>query len=172
MSTFFARARGLRVTFASLAVLASTTVLSAQSPPATKTVRVGDIVIDAAFTRQPPKGARVAGGYMTISNSGSTPDRLIGGSAPFAKRFEVHEMSMDGGMMKMRELPKGLEIKPGEKVELKPGGYHVMFMDLIEAPAPGKPLKAKLRFETAGEVEIELVVQPAAGGAAKPHAHH
>jgi periplasmic copper chaperone A len=141
-------------------------------PTTSAPIKAGDLTIAGAFTREPPKGARVAGGFLTISNGGSTSDRLIGGSAVFAKRFEVHEMAMEGGMMKMRELPSGLEIKPGEKVELKPGGYHVMFMDLTDAPAAGKPVKVKLRFEKAGDVEVEFVVVAPGTGAPKTQHQH
>ena len=75
------------------------------------------------------RGAQVAGGYLKITNNGNEADRLIGGSAASPARFEVHEMAMESGVMKMRQV-NGLEIKPGETVELKPGGMHVMFMDL------------------------------------------
>jgi hypothetical protein len=63
---------------------------------------------------------------MTITNTGNQPDRLVGGALPQAGTFQVHEMKTEGGVMKMREVPGGLEIKPGQKIELKPGGYHVM----------------------------------------------
>jgi periplasmic copper chaperone A len=166
--------RGARTAFLTLAVIASTMKLAAAQSPATQSpaTKAGDITIAGAFTREPPNGARVAGGFMTITNAGPMPDRLIGGNAAFAKRFEVHEMAMDGGMMKMRELPKGLEIKPGEKVDLRPGGYHVMFLDLTEAPVAGKPLKVKLRFEKAGEVEIDFAVVPMGAGAPKSQHQH
>ena len=82
---------------------------------------VGNIQIGNPWTRATPKGADVAGGYMKITNKGSVPDSLIGGSSAAADRFEVHEMSMVDGVMKMRPLAKGLEVKPGETVELKPG---------------------------------------------------
>src|SRR3954447_3318539 len=82
----------------------------------------GTLKIEAPWVRATPAGAKVAGGYMTIMNSGAEPDRLIGGTLPQAGRFEVHEMKMDGAMMQMRPLPGGLEIGPGQKVELKPSG--------------------------------------------------
>ncbi len=86
---------------------------------------VGAIKIDHPWARATPKGASVAGGYMKITNTGTTPDRLVGGTVEVAKRFEVHEMSMDGGVMKMREVAQGLDIAPGATVELKPGGFHI-----------------------------------------------
>ena len=102
---------------------------------------------------------------MKITNNGKEPDRLIGGTVPFASRFEVHEMAVEGGMMKMRQLSKGLEIKPGETVELKPGGYHVMFMDLTSGLKEGEAMKGTLVFEKAGTVEVEYRVGPIGGGA-------
>lgn len=142
----------------------------AQTPSAA-IIKAGDLVISAPSVRQPPKGARVAGGFMKITNTGTIPDRLVDGSAGFAKRFEVHEMAMDGGVMKMRELPKGLEIKPGETVELKPGGFHLMFLDVTNAPTPGTSAKVKLRFERAGEIEIDMFVTPAAAAVPGDHKH-
>ena len=112
----------IRVSLIAAAVCA---VLSA-TPALADDVTVGGLKIFAPWTRATPKGAAVGGGYMTITNTGSAPDRLIGGAADIAARFEVHEMSMDNGVMKMRELANGLEIKPGEKVELKPGSYHCL----------------------------------------------
>src|ERR1043166_1341934 len=81
--------------------------------------KAGALVIDHPWTRATPKSAKVAGGYLKITNTGSTPDRLTGGSADVSRNFEVHAMSMDGGVMKMRELKNGLEIPPGATVELK-----------------------------------------------------
>jgi periplasmic copper chaperone A len=127
--------------------------------------------------REPPDGARVAGGFLRITNTGTQPDRLVSGAVPFAKRLEVHEMSMDAGVMKMRELAQGLEIKPGQTVELKPGGLHVMFMDITERPKAGERRKTTLVFEKAGSVEVDIAVvargqtMPDAKPAAKAHQH-
>ena len=100
--------------------------------------KLGSLVIDHPWSRATPKGASVAGGYMKITNTGTTPDRLVGGSTDVAKRFEIHEMSMDGGVMKMRELSNGLEIPPGASVELKPGSYHVMLQNLARQLHQGR----------------------------------
>ncbi len=135
---------------------------------------VGSIKIGHPWARATPKGASVAGGYLKITNTGKEPDRLIGGSVAFAGRFEVHEMSHEGGVMKMRHLPKGLEIKPGETVELKPGSYHLMFMDLKQplvkdqTPRP----KGTLVFEKAGSVEVEYAVEAIGGSPKGGHHHH
>ena len=132
--------------------------------------KLGSLVIDHPWSRATPKGASVAGGYMKITNTGTAPDRLVGGSTDVAKRFEIHEMSMDGGVMKMRELSNGLEIPAGASVELKPGSYHVMLQNLARQLTKGERVKASLTFEKAGKVEIEFTVE-AVGGAPKEHKH-
>jgi copper(I)-binding protein len=124
----------------------------------------GSLAIAHPWTRATPKSATVAGGYLKITNSGSTADRLTGGSAEVSRRFEVHEMSMDGGVMKMRELKNGLEIPPGATVELKPGSYHIMMMNLSRPLAKGEKVKGSLTFEKAGKVDVEFTVE-AMGGA-------
>jgi uncharacterized protein YcnI len=141
--------------------------------PASNVFKAGSLTIEAPWARATPGGAQVAGAFMKIINSGTEPDRLIGGTVPFASRFEVHEMAMDGGVMKMREV-KGLEIKPGETVELKPGGYHVMFMDLKSGLKEGETVKGTLVFEKAGKVDVEFRVGPIGGGAPAGggHSHH
>jgi copper(I)-binding protein len=125
--------------------------------------KAGSLVIDHPWTRATPKGAKVAGGYLKITNTGSAPDRLIGGSADVSNKFEVHEMSMDGGVMKMRELKNGLEIPPGATVALKPGSYHIMMMNLSHPLAKGDKVKASLSFEKAGKVDVVFAVEAIGG---------
>ena len=131
--------------------------------------KVGSIEIKHPWARATPKGAAVGGGYMTITNTGTTPDRLVGFSSPAAGKFEIHEMKMDDGVMKMRPLAGDLEIKPGQTVEFKPGGYHLMFMGLKQPFEQGKRIKGTLTFEKAGTVEVEYAVQ--AIGAPAPMDH-
>jgi hypothetical protein len=131
--------------------------------------RVGDLVIEAPWSRATPQGAPVAGGFMRITNTGATPDRLVGGSAAIAGRFEVHEMATVDGVMRMRPLADGLEIAPGATVELRPGGLHVMFMELRGPLREGVPVRGTLRFERAGSVEVEYRVAPL--GATQPGRH-
>jgi copper(I)-binding protein len=127
----------------------------------------GSLEIARPWSRATPKGATVGAGYMRISNKGTTPDRLVGGSTDAAAGFEIHEMTMEGGVAKMRPLKGGLEIKPGETVELKPGSYHIMFVDLGKQLAAGDRVKATLTFEKAGAVGVEFDVL--AMGAAPRH---
>ena len=125
----------------------------------------GTLQLIDPWTRQTPPGARVAGGYVTIVNEGDTADRLTGGSAPFAGRVEIHTMSVEDGVMRMAKLPDGLAVAPGETVELKPGGLHIMFMDLITPPREGEPVEVTLTFEKAGPVRLTLPVAPIGAGA-------
>jgi copper(I)-binding protein len=149
------------------AVLAALAVLPAQAADVT----VGSLKISAPWARATPKGASVGGGYMTITNTGTEPDRLVGGSTDIAKSFQVHEMKMDGGVMKMRELAGGLEIKPGQTVTLDPSGYHVMFVGLKDQLKQGGHFKATLQFAKAGKVDVDFAVEgigAKTGGGAMP----
>ena len=101
--------------------------------PAPAAAQPATMVIDNAWSRATPPGATVGAGYFTVTNNGSAPDRLIGVTSAVADHAEVHEMTMKDGVMKMRPLAHGIEIKPGETVQLKPGGNHVMMFGLIFA---------------------------------------
>ena len=161
------------LTAASLLLLAQAPALRAQqAPPA-------PIEIAKAWSRATPGGAQVGAGYLALTNRGAEPDRLIGGSTEMAARIEVHEMSMDNGVMKMRELAGGLEVKPGQTVTLRPGGHHLMLMGLKRGLKEGERFKAQLEFAKAGKTEVEFVVQgmgaaaaPGAAPAPAGHNHH
>ncbi len=132
--------------------------------------KLGALEIGHPWTRATPKGATLAAGYMKITNTGQETDRLVGGSADFAARLEIHEMAMEGGGMKMRPLPAGIEIKPGQTIELKPGGYHLMFPGLKQQLDKGQKVKGTLRFEKAGSVDVEYAVEAMGGeGAHQGH---
>lgn len=154
---------------ATLASLVVVTALSAAGAAA-QDVTAGSLVISQPWSRATAPSAKVGAGYMTITNKGTTPDRLVGGSLPQAGRFEIHEMTMADGVMKMRPLDNGLEIKPGETVKLAPGGFHVMFMNLKEPLKQGETLKGELKFEKAGTVAVEYAVGAIA--AQSPDAKH
>ena len=130
----------------------------------------GPLKIEQPWTRATPAGAKVAGGYVAVTNTGATPDRLLGGSSEIAGKVEIHEMAMNNGVMNMRGLPDGVELKPGAKLELKPGGYHIMFMDLKRQLKEGEKVKGTLSFEKAGAVPVEFSVQSV--GARAPAAAH
>jgi hypothetical protein len=121
--------------------------------------KAGSIDIADPWSRATPKGANVAAGYLKMTNNGTAPDRLISGSSDIAPTFEVHEMSMENGVAKMRPVKGGLEIKPGETVELKPGSFHIMFVGLKKPLEPGEHVKGTLVFEKAGSVSVEFDVR-------------
>jgi len=152
----------------SLGLLAA---VPAIGPALAQDYQVGPIRIEAPWIRATPAGAQVAGGYMKIENTGKEADRLVGGSTAIAGKFEVHEMSMVGTVMKMRELDKGLEVPAGGSVELKPGSYHLMLMDLKAQAKAGDRIKGTLVFEKAGKVDVEYTVRGAAGGAGGQSGH-
>src|SRR5262249_15996461 len=142
---------------------------------ADKSYQVGLLVIEAPWARATPGGAQVGGAYLKITTTRAEPERLLGGTLPIAAAVEVHAMSVTDGVMKMRKLETGLEIKPGQTVELKPGGYHLMFTGLRQALQQGQPIKGTLQFEKAGSVEVEYRVEPIGArpgeGAKKEHLH-
>ena len=143
-----------RTTFIVAAVFAAWAAMPAQA----EDVTVGSLKISAPWARATPKGASVGSGDMKITNTGTAPDRLVGGSTDVSRRFEVHEMKMDGGVMKMRPVANGIEIKPGQAVELNPGGYHVMFVGLKKQLTQGDHFKATLEFAKAGKVDVDFAV--------------
>jgi len=129
---------------------------------------VGAIHIGETWARATPKGASAAAGYLTVTNNGSTPDRLSCVSSDASAKCQIHGMTMENGVMKMRPVEGGLEIKPGETVRLKPASVHVMFLDLKHPLEAGKTLGATLQFEKAGTVQVEFPI--AAIGARAPGA--
>ena len=132
-----------------MAALAMLSCLIA-APARAEEVKAGDLVITQAWTRATPGGARIGGGYLTIENKGAAPDRLIGGSADFAGKIEVHEMAMNNGVMTMRPLDKGLAIEPGKTANASPIGFDPgidtkAFLKLVPAKLAGPGLIANHR---------------------------
>jgi periplasmic copper chaperone A len=134
--------------------------------------RLGDLAIGHPWTRATPPSAKVAGGYLKITNKGATPDRLLSAEFTGSSTTEVHEMAHEGGVMTMRELPRGIEIKPGETVELKPGGFHLMFIDLKAGLKEKERPKGVLVFEKAGRIEVEFAVETMGARSGGGHDHH
>ncbi|MBE1706875.1 MULTISPECIES: copper chaperone PCu(A)C [Mesorhizobium] len=148
------------------AVLALAIMLAGAQSVLAHEFKVGDIEIGHPWSRATPAGAKVAGGYFTITNNGSAPDRLLSISSDISDKAELHEMGVKDGVMTMRPVVGGLEIPAGGKVVLGPGSYHVMFMDLKQPPKQGEMFAATLTFEKAGTVTIKFAVQ--AMGSAAP----
>lgn len=126
--------------------------------------KAGDLDINHPWSRATPQGAAVAAGYLSVTNNGSTPDRLVSVTAEIAERAEIHEMSVDSaGVMKMQALPDGLDIPAAGKVELKPGSFHIMFLGLKNPVKQGDMFKGTLTFEKAGTVAVEFKAEAMSG---------
>lgn len=148
----------------------------ASSPALAADVAVGDIVVHQPWSRATPGGAQVGGGYLTVENKGSAPDSLTGGTFAASTGFELHTMTTDGGVMKMRSAGP-VEIPPGKSVTLDPSGLHIMFTGLKHGLRKGDTVPGTLTFEHAGTARVDFAVGGIAdkgpGGAAAPaHAGH
>ena len=112
-----------------------------------------------AWASPTPGGAQVSAGYLTIVNGAEAADTLVSATSPRAASVEVHEMSMDGAVMRMRQVAGGLAIPSGGEVSLAPGGNHLMFMGVTQPFAEGESIPVTLTFANAGAVEVQLPVQ-------------
>ena len=132
-----------------------------------KTVTTNAIKIEDAYTRATVPGQQVAGGFMKIENKGAA-DQLISASSPVAGEVQLHEMAMDGNVMKMRQV-KDISVPAGGAVELKPGGLHLMFMNIKAPLTAGESVPVKLKFAKAGEVEVKMPVNAMGNPGAMKH---
>ena len=133
--------------------------------------KLGALDIGHPWTRATPAGADVAGGFLTIDNSGSTPDRLLSVTVAGVAHCQIHEMSMANGTMKMRPLEGGLEIPAKSSVELKPGAFHIMMMGLKAPFTAGTKIPGTLTFEKAGTIDVEFKVEEIGATPAPMHNH-
>lgn len=145
--------------------------------------QAGSLKVAHPWARVTVPGQQVGGAFLSVNNTGSTADRLVGASSPAAERVEMHTMAMDANnVMKMREVP-AVELPAGQTVELQPStAYHLMLVNLKAPLKQGDRVPLTLRFEKAGELQVSLLVQAAtpspvkpplesASGAAPPHQH-
>jgi len=137
--------------------------------------KVGELHIGHPYARSTPPGAKAGGAYLSIDNKGKAADKLLRASSPRAGSVELHTMSMEGNIMRMRQVP-AIEVAPGTVVKLAPGGLHVMLQDLKQSLSKGDRFPMTLVFERAGEVKVDIVVEDApanaAHGAAAPAEAH
>ena len=131
----------------------------------------GDIEVHHPYSDETIPGSSVADGFMTIINHGKAADRLLSVTSPASDNIMIHEMKMEGDVMKMRALPDGIEIPAGGEVKLKHGGLHIMFMNPKQSFDQGDMVKATLTFEKAGPIDIEFMVEPKDTGEAEQHVH-
>lgn len=131
---------------------------AAEQPAGGPVVTIGDLEITGAFSRATLPNAPVGAGYLTITNKGTADDTLVSATSPVAGMTQIHQMKMEGDVMKMSEIGEGLVIPAGATVTLAPGGFHIMFMQLKEALVEGSKVPLTLTFATAGTVDVELAV--------------
>lgn len=135
--------------------------MAATNPGGFEAVTVGDLELTAGFTKAMLPGQPVGGGFVTITNKGASDDRLVSATSDRAGEVQLHEMAMQGDVMKMRQLPDGIPVPAGQTVELVPGGLHLMFFKVAEPFQQGQSVKVTLTFEKAGNVDVVLPVGPA-----------
>ncbi len=118
---------------------------------------LGSLTIGHPYARPTVPGQSVGGGFLSIANKGAD-DRLLSATSAAAKSVEMHSMSMDGDVMRMRQVD-AIALPAGKTVDLKPGALHLMFMGLKAPLKPGDTLPVTLKFEKAGEVKVTVNVQ-------------
>lgn len=155
--------------FRKTSLLVALAAASAFSAGAAQPAKTGGIAIEQAWTRATPPNAPVAGGFLTIRNSGDRADRLVSVTSPDANSVEIHQMTMEDEVMRMRKLADGLPIDARSVVMLKPGGYHLMFIGPKRPIVEGGTVTATLRFEKAGTREVRFDVRALGSSGAKPH---
>jgi copper(I)-binding protein len=144
------------------ALLVATVGFSMTTTAQAQNAKVGSVQIENAYTRATVPGQQVAGGFMKIENKGPA-DQLISASSPVAGEVQLHEMAMEGNVMRMRQV-KEVVVPAGAIVELKPGGLHLMFMNIKAPLTAGEAVPVKLKFAKAGEVEVKMPVNVIGGG--------
>ena len=123
--------------------------------------------IENAWVRATPPGAKTGAGYLVIHNKSASPDRLVGAESAVAARVETHTHIKEGEVMRMREVKEGFGIPANGSFELKPGGPHLMFMDIRKPFKEGEKIPVTLKFEKAGAIPVEFPVGRM-GGMAHP----
>ncbi|MDB5648824.1 MAG: hypothetical protein JWL62_344 [Hyphomicrobiales bacterium] len=143
--------------------------LKVSAPPAKAQANVaitlGPIRIEKAWARATPGGSTIGGAYLKVTNTGAVADKLVSGETGISDRFELHDMSMTDGVMQMRPVADGITLAPGQIVELRPGGLHVMLVGLKQPLKAGENFSAVLKFEKAGTISVPFAVQPIGAGA-------
>lgn len=163
--------RGLKSPAPALTVATASAGSSVAAGEKAAAAQAQGLALTGAWTRATPAGAKVAGAYVSVANSGPKADVLLGGKFDVADKVEVHDMTMTDGVMRMRLLDKGLEVPAGGAVELRPGGLHIMLMGLKQPLKQGEPITGVLTFRDAGDVAVTLPVEAAGSpgpGAGKP----
>ncbi|WP_230781680.1 copper chaperone PCu(A)C [Sphingomonas sp. Leaf37] len=133
-------------------------VAALAAPASAQIARQGSITAVDPWSRATSPRASIGAGYLTLRNTGAQADRLVSATSPRAAKVEIHTMSLDDGIMRMRPLPNGLEVPAGGEASLAPGGHHIMLIGLKSPLKAGERIPATLRFARAGDVRIQFKV--------------
>ncbi len=155
----------------SIRIMLAATALVAAPPLLAHGVAAGALAIGHPWSRETAPGQKAGGGFLTITNKGKTEDRLISATSPAAADVQIHMMKVEDGVMRMRRVTGGLAIPAGGTLELKPGGYHIMFMGLKKPFKQGDMIPATLAFARQGKVAVRFKVQPIASTAPMEGGH-
>lgn len=155
-----------RVVVCLLILLAASLSVTAQEASA------AELTIKRAWSRVAPPGAPVLGGYLSITNEGEQPDRLIAASSTISDNVQIHMSSVNDGVATMRQVTDGVAIPSGETVEFEPGELHLMLLNPKSRPGEGEKIPLTLTFEKAGRLDIELVVARSPPDVANEHQDH
>ena len=150
------------------AVLASLAFVPLAVSAGANEFNVGDVTIDRPWTRATT--VQTGAAYMTLRIAGQAPDRLVKVTSMDAERVEIHSMSMEGGVARMKEIP-GIDIRPGVATQLRPGGFHLMLVGLRRPLREGESIRLALTFEKAGTVEVDATVEKAGAPGPSKRAH-
>lgn len=142
-----------------IVLLAMTAAACSRSTDTDVTSRAGPLDISDAWLRAMPPGAGVAAGYVTLHNKSAKDVRVVSWRSPVAESVEVHEMKMEGGQMRMRQLEGGLTIAAGQTVALAPGGFHLMFMGVKNTAAVGSFVAVQLVMADGSSLDLVLPVR-------------
>ena len=146
-------------------------VLAGQAAAAEE-FKAGEITVEQPWSRATPGGAKVGAGYLAITNGSATPDRLLSATTEVAGHTEIHEMSMNNGMMQMRPLPDGVEVPANGSVALEPGATHLMLLDLKHPLKEGDRFSGTLTFEKAGPLDVTFEIRGIGAKASGDGEHH
>ncbi|MEO6517614.1 MAG: copper chaperone PCu(A)C [Pseudoxanthomonas sp.] len=144
--------------------------LCACSSPVTQSI--GELHVSGVWSKATPPNAPVAAGFLTIDNRGDAPDRLLRVESAAGNRVEIHQMSQANGVARMREIVGGLPLPAGQVTELKPGGYHLMFIQPTQPFTEGGSVPATLVFEKAGRLPVVFEVRAMTAGIAQDGSKH
>lgn len=148
------------------------TAITLLSPLAmAQTATTGPLSIEHVWARSSAASSQNAAVYLTLSNHGKTPDRLLTASTPYASQTQIHRSSVENGVMQMREITDGIAVQPGKTVKFAPGGLHIMLLGLKQPLKSGEHFPLSLRFDKAGERQVEVKVQDAPAAMEMEHMH-